>query len=1131
MKIEENSNKKKHIPENKILTNNSVDNLNKLTRNTLDNLSYGIIIKNKNNLIVYINKYISKITEYSKNELLGLNIDLLLPNDTKYNSEKLIKFEDIIKNKSDNPLNVDVIKKPIDEENYILEIEDITSRKELESKQKQDEDRLLQLTELLPSTIYEMDFTGKFTYFNKIGFERTGYTEADLEKGIYVTDLVDPEYIQFAKNNIKDILSGNRSKGNEYIIRSKKNEKIPVLIYSCAIIQNNKPVGIRGSIVDISQHKQIEKALSENERKYRDIIDDLVGSYFQTDTEGNIIFVTPSFYKLFAYPNFESLVKKNIVNDFFKTEDDKNVFNNIFKNRKDNKGFVVICLKKDLSEINIEINIKFNFDKKNTFIGTEGIVRDITNRIKDRERIKESEKNLKNILGNANEAIFILQDNALVFTNPATEYLLRVGPEKLTQKPFIDFVHPDHKKMVESNHIKAIKGQNAPAKYSIKIIDAKNNIKWIQVNTKLIKWKNKPSILIFSNDITNLINTQITLKESQERLGAIINSIPDIIYYKDDYGKYQGGNKKFNDFFRISNKEVLGLTDFELFPKEKAESNKLTDNKILHFNNTIRFEEWLTQADGKQLFFETVKTPYYDNRGNILGLVGISRDITQKKEAEEKFRNIFDETNKTQELLKNVIDATDDIIFAKDNNNKYLLANKNCAKILNSSTKDLVGKTDEELIDVRKNNSINQLQKLGYKQNPKRDKYISLHTPVVLPDGTEKIFQTQRIKLYNADNEIFATLIFAHDITRMVRAEKELLNINLNLEKIIAKRTEQLEISEQNFKNLFDKSNDAITLTSMKGDIIDVNEKMYKMLEYTKDEFLNLKVKDLTFSKYNKERGEILYKIKDKGFTIFETVNISKTGKKIPLEISSTLLNYKGKDVLLSAGRDITDRKEMQKQILKTILRTEESERKRFAKELHDGLGALLSGIKMYVDVMAEEKIGKDEIPQILAKTKELIDEAADTTREVANNIKPHVLTNLGLPTSIKVLCDRFNDTNQIYIDFNTKNYTTKLNDDFELTIYRVISELINNTIKHGQAKKITLNLRNTSSILTLLYTDNGIGFDVEKMLSDKTKGNGLKNIFNRIETVNGTCEIISNKEIGVYVRIKVDIKDFLSES
>ncbi len=120
---------------------------------------------------------------------------------------------------------------------------------------------------------------------------------------------------------------------------------------------------------------------------------------------------------------------------------------------------------------------------------------------------------------------------------------------------------------------------------------------------------------------------------------------------------------------------------------------------------------------------------------------------------------------------------------------------------------------------------------------------------------------------------------------------------------------------------------------------------------------------------------------------------------------------------------------------------------------------------------------------------------------------------------------------NQIFIDYNTDNYTTKLNDDFELTIYRVISELINNTIKHAKAEKVTLHLRNINNILTLLYTDNGIGFDVDKMLSDKTKGNGLKNIFNRIETVNGTCEIISNKEIGVYVRIKVDIKDFLSAS
>ncbi len=496
----------------------------------------------------------------------------------------------------------------------------------------------------------------------------------------------------------------------------------------------------------------------------------------------------------------------------------------------------------------------------------------------------------------------------------------------------------------------------------------------------------------------------------------------------------------------------------------------------------------------------------------------------------KKNNNIL--SKKNTKLLKNIIDAADSIIFVKDINEKYLLVNQYYASIFNLEVDEIIGKTDVdlELFLSKKNKkyhkSIFDLQSVGFTKNLNRDKYINLHCPVKIYNGNEKIFKVTRTRLFSKNKKFFATLFYANDITYIVRTEKELLNININLENIIAKRSKQLKLSEINFKNLFEKSNESIIIINYKGDIIDVNEKMCNMLSYSKKELMLMSINSLITQKFKKEYPFAINKIKTGGNHIFETEKESKLGTVIPFEFNSTLLNYLGEKAVLLSGRDITERKQIKKQVLRAILRTEENERKRFAKELHDGLGALLSGIKMYIDLIVEEQIEPEMIPDIMQKAKALIDEAADTAREVANNIKPHILTNFGLIKSIKLLTERFNNTKKIYIDYDASDYSLSMDSDFELTIYRIVNELINNTVKHANATDIKLNIRNNRNKLILLYSDNGDGFDVDKALSEETTGNGLKNILSRLETIDGTCEIMSDKNLGLYIRIKIDINE-----
>jgi len=238
--------------------------------------------------------------------------------------------------------------------------------------------------------------------------------------------------------------------------------------------------------------------------------------------------------------------------------------------------------------------------------------------------------------------------------------------------------------------------------------------------------------------------------------------------------------------------------------------------------------------------------------------------------------------------------------------------------------------------------------------------------------------------------------------------------------------------------------------------------------------------------------------------------------------ISNTLLaNCDENGLLVSYDgiiKDITERKTLEQVILTTAIETEEKERQRFAQELHDGIGPLLSTVKMYIQWVLKPDSKADKI-KILEKMQTIINEAHESIRQISFNLSPHILQNFGLLAAINAFTAKVQESQTIAIDIETDTYTSK-DLQTETIIYRILTECLTNTIKHAEATKITIIFTENEKKLAIHYTDNGKGFNFDEI---KHTGLGLLNMQSRIQSINGKMNLQSTLDRGTEILIEID--------
>ena len=376
------------------------------------------------------------------------------------------------------------------------------------------------------------------------------------------------------------------------------------------------------------------------------------------------------------------------------------------------------------------------------------------------------------------------------------------------------------------------------------------------------------------------------------------------------------------------------------------------------------------------------------------------------------------------------------------------------------------------------------------------------HSKAIIDVMMNQAVVYEQIKEYRKSMEIYNSIL---ELAKELNDKYQVRNIYYNIYKLYKLMDDNSKAFE--YQTKYYELNDSIFNLEKAEVITDLTLKYEK--EKDQAQILELEnenlAKDLSLKKRTNQRNTYLF-----------------SGSGIILIIMFLFIFHRNKS---RKDKIIADQKikqlEEEKKLLaaKFLVEGQEEERKRIAKELHDGLGVLLSTAKMQFTTI------KDKSPEnrpLIDNATKLLEQAAGDVRKISHNMMPGLLTRFGLYEAAEDLIEQLDETKGLSAICETIGDKKRLPENTEIMLYRIIQEMVNNTLKHAEAKNIRLHMNILSEQLNITYSDDGIGFNVEEKL--QIKSIGLTSIQSRVEFLNGQSTLESAKGKGTAYLMEIPI-------
>ncbi len=348
------------------------------------------------------------------------------------------------------------------------------------------------------------------------------------------------------------------------------------------------------------------------------------------------------------------------------------------------------------------------------------------------------------------------------------------SPAEMIGKSDTDFFKSEHSDKARADELRIIESGKGIEKFVEKETFPNGSIGWV-LSSKL-PFLNKEGRIVgtfgISSDVTELIETQMKLERERNTLRTLLDSIPDSIYIRDFEGRYIVVNKALAKLVGSDDPEqVTGRTPYDFFPEEKARGFIEEDHAVMLDGKALINRESRVQApDGNFRHLLTSKVPVRDREGNVFGIVGINRDVTEQEKARQALRQ-------TEHRMQEIVDNSPSPMYAKSVSGHYLMINRRYEELFKVKAADVVGKTDLEVIGDEE--TVRRLRK-NDKLVLERGAPVQVDETLMFPDG-ERAYVSVKFPMRDLDGEIYAVGGISTDITARKQAERELQSLNQEL--------------------------------------------------------------------------------------------------------------------------------------------------------------------------------------------------------------------------------------------------------------------------------------------------------------------------------------------------------------
>ncbi len=687
---------------------------------------------------------------------------------------------------------------------------------------------------------------------------------------------------------------------------------------------DGKVVGILSTYRDITIRRVAEQKLRESEEKYRSILENIEESYFEVDLKGNFTFFNDALCDLQGIPrnellglNFKNLVDEENRNKIFQ------VYKNVYETEIPKSNFQFQFLKKNGERVICESSIYLRYDSNRNKIGFSGLARDITDKFRLEQKIKESEKKYRNIIENTKDVIVITGlDGKFRFVSPQFSELL--GKEVNLETKLFQGIHPDDIQRLKKSFSKAVNEKSVlmTKEVEYRTIHQDGHYIWLSSSSKNYYDDdgNLIGFITLLRDVTDKKIAEKKLKESEEKYRHLFESSPYAIWLLELDGTILDCNSTMNNLLSAyERKDLIGKKFSEVLsiikrPEFLIDILKERWAKFVKGDKLEPLEFQITRVDGKKLWLDIQS--YLVNVGDKTLIQAIIQDTTEKKKAEQNLKKSQEELRilnrlleqkvleRTLELRKSeqqyhtTVDSLGDSLHVVDRDLRIILINQALKKWLEEFNIDtsIVGSKISEAFPFLASIIYEEYQQVFDTGIP----LITTET-TILPE-IDVITETRKFPTF-AKGKVAQVITIIRDITERKKIEQKLIESERKL------RDQNIEL-----KKLDQIKNDFITMAAheLKTPLISISGYTDYILLKHKNALIPEIFEDLKTVQRNVKRLEILMdqllevmKIDEGRLQLqIEKTNVSKIINNC-LDELSYLINEKNLEIILNIDYEI----------------------------------------------------------------------------------------------------------------------------------------------------------------------------------------------------------------------------------